>query len=946
MGAKYGLLLATDLLYAERKPWRAGYDRRGKGGKRGGPFKSRNAIEHARMRLMVVTSEIIPGNWVKIAHQQEKVKCESRRGGRGGGNAKHGHLGLRRSRGGGTDMARDDGNEALDKDHDRAVWHVSVAGAAAAAAVDVEVEAALSEVKAASEVEVAAEVKVVVEALWHRQRRGHRGQTSTGTAHRRLPSADPPNPKTIDKEATVPSLIHLLLEGHECDSERMATTLSCSVRTGRSMTDKTLQLYLIYKYTRLLQRYVPVVCGNSLMSTSAVLPSAAWGLEMKAGGSTGPLAAHKYLTSTEPAPTGINGAQSSQRPGSYTLLLILFAYVAAHLVKTFARYAAGSGISEIKCMLCYARVPGSDNIGNQEPYPSEAAFQPLTIVSGLEEILLDVFKILYFDVAILLNKIGWFRIASGATYWADAASIRCKPVATALACLCRPVGPCDAECDACTLPRVPGVFARPPSFPGSCNLEGFYTTSRIIHERVASKPGGILYDYWQKRLCAGWRRPRDAHQQKNGKLSTTDLFATRAAATRLSSNGTADDMQRPACRPLSRPAIIFAVDEAGGESLKRAPSAASGCAGGRAGDSEVLAVGWSFGHGSAPGQDFSVVTRCCRPASWSSQAVPLTTTVFFRAGAQRMEIEIARMPATDLYPTYLAQTARSILVKPHIKVTVNSFIRRAQSVALDHNISWVKIKCLPELKSSNLRVTTGEQETQKSAGTVRQWPLIHWGSFGPGSAPGGDFKKSKILPDYRASVVLNNANTTGTTPWQELVSTGEYESVGSSDNGQSQMLHYLLEHLRYRPELREGFAILRLKSGSLRFASANACSIFVTTDCTARTFADALIAYVVLVYDALHRRNSTIELIHRPTPIVSTVPLQSSRSSRYNRRNHPTPTISTRPSRPHQSSAAHAGDDKLPGLARMEHAWMDDTHIPQSPITLTIPKSRVDSAVS
>ncbi|KAH7099766.1 hypothetical protein BKA62DRAFT_772106 [Auriculariales sp. MPI-PUGE-AT-0066] len=354
---------------------------------------------------------------------------------------------------------------------------------------------------------------------------------------------------------------------------------------------------------------------------------------------------------------------------------------------------------------------------------------------------------------------------------------------------------------------------------------------------------------------------------------------------------------------------------------------------------------------------------------------------------------------------YLAQAARSILVKPPIKVTVDSFIRRAQSVALDHNISWVKIKRLPELKLSNLGATTGEQETvipinaisKKVQELSGKWPLIHWGSFGPGSAPGGDFKKSKILPDYRASVVLNNANTTGTTPWQELVSTGEYESVGSSDNGQSQMLHYLLEHLRYRPELREGFAILRLKSGSLRFASANACSIFVTTTVPPVTFADALIAYVVLVYDALHRRNSTIELIHRPTPIVSTVPLQSSRSSRYNRRNHPTPTISTAPPAPinpryslqppasisgtsstysfdatvarHRPGrgtfggsnsdgqyfcklswqdankdsrrseqflykAAHAGDDKLPGLARMEHAWMDDTpysSVPDNP---------------
>ncbi|KAH7097459.1 hypothetical protein BKA62DRAFT_774262 [Auriculariales sp. MPI-PUGE-AT-0066] len=243
----------------------------------------------------------------------------------------------------------------------------------------------------------------------------------------------------------------------------------------------------------------------------------------------------------------------------------------------------------------------------------------------------------------------------------------------------------------------------------------------------------------------------------------------------------------------------------------------------------------------------------------------------------------------------------AILDQPPITMTVDSFIRRAKFVAEDYNIPWSKITSLPELKSTNLRTMTGKEATvdiinaiskrvQKLSG---KWPLIHWGSFGPGFAPGGDFKKCKILPDYRASVVLNDSMTTATTPWQELVSTGEYESVGSSDSGQPQMLHYLLELLRYRPELGEGFAILRLKTGPLRFASANACSIFVTTDCAAGESADALIAYVVLVYDALHRRNSMIELIVRPAPTVSTPPPTPSTSTNVSTATDTSTSIST-----------------------------------------------------
>ncbi|KAH7100780.1 hypothetical protein BKA62DRAFT_830720 [Auriculariales sp. MPI-PUGE-AT-0066] len=228
-------------------------------------------------------------------------------------------------------------------------------------------------------------------------------------------------------------------------------------------------------------------------------------------------------------------------------------------------------------------------------------------------------------------------------------------------------------------------------------------------------------------------------------------------------------------------------------------------------------------------------------------------------------------PNTD---DLLVDTARPILFAKRINsLSGEAFVGRARLVAEQHGISWVKIAALPELAPTNLDAKIGEEETvellnaiSKTVQELRsEWPSIHWCSVGRGQAPGGDFKKSLVKPDYRASVVLKGSKTTAQTPWQKLVSTGEYESQGSVEHGQQQMLHYLLEHLRYNPQLPEGFAILRLKSGFLRFASANACRILVTPDQPAHS-ADALIAYVILVYDSLRRQNASIEWIEPPAP--------------------------------------------------------------------------------
>ncbi|KAH7103277.1 hypothetical protein BKA62DRAFT_828832 [Auriculariales sp. MPI-PUGE-AT-0066] len=303
------------------------------------------------------------------------------------------------------------------------------------------------------------------------------------------------------------------------------------------------------------------------------------------------------------------------------------------------------------------------------------------------------------------------------------------------------------------------------------------------------------------------------------------------------------------------------------------------------------------------------------------------------------------------------EAVRSIL---RSKSSINTlpgeaFVKRARSIAGQHNISWDVIASLPELTPTNLKTSTGEAATVDLLNAISKtlqelsgkWPLIHWCTTGRGLAPGGDFKKSLVRPNYRASVVQNGTLTTPETAWQKLVSTGEYESEDSLQHGQQQMLHHLLEHLRYNPELREGFAILRLKSGSLRFASANACSIFVTRNQPAES-ADALIAYVVLVYEALHHRNTSVELVEPPTP--TTPPIlgigsatrglitSSTRQSLVTglaaqplEGSIPTDYDDSYRSEQFFYTAAHAKDGGLPGLARVTAAWTDDTPVPDNP---------------
>ncbi|THH01086.1 hypothetical protein EW026_g1533 [Hermanssonia centrifuga] len=74
---------------------------------------------------------------------------------------------------------------------------------------------------------------------------------------------------------------------------------------------------------------------------------------------------------------------SSVGPAQWTIFVIfagVFAFVAAHLVKTLAKYAAGSGISEIKCILAGFVMKGYLGFGT---FIIKSLTLPLVIASGL-----------------------------------------------------------------------------------------------------------------------------------------------------------------------------------------------------------------------------------------------------------------------------------------------------------------------------------------------------------------------------------------------------------------------------------------------------------------------------------------------------------------------------------------------------------------------------------
>lgn len=110
-----------------------------------------------------------------------------------------------------------------------------------------------------------------------------------------------------------------------------------------------------------------------MLQSSQLLPNGSrtsrWATVPTDGGLTNSFAAGKLSTTTRTlAIRGIVGAVWVPRNGQYLSYLPyvwfsnlltwiklslqgVFAFVAAHLVKTLAKYAAGSGISEIKCIL-------------------------------------------------------------------------------------------------------------------------------------------------------------------------------------------------------------------------------------------------------------------------------------------------------------------------------------------------------------------------------------------------------------------------------------------------------------------------------------------------------------------------------------------------------------------------------------------------------------------
>ncbi|KAH7101028.1 hypothetical protein BKA62DRAFT_704821, partial [Auriculariales sp. MPI-PUGE-AT-0066] len=214
---------------------------------------------------------------------------------------------------------------------------------------------------------------------------------------------------------------------------------------------------------------------------------------------------------------------------------------------------------------------------------------------------------------------------------------------------------------------------------------------------------------------------------------------------------------------------------------------------------------------------------------------------------------------------YTAQAARTALVQGYHSISVKLFVERAKDVAKQYDIPWEAITKRPEF--TNLDDWASEPKTAQLLNIVSiaiqkrrpDWPSIKWCNSGKGLAPGGDFAQSEIVPNYGASVAHDDSPTTVKTPWQKR-----------SKRGEKQMLQYLLVQLLYRPELPEAFSFLRQQSGTLRFASASACNIFITEETTTDDQGDALLAYVILVYESYNRRSPSIKLM--PETPTSTVP--------------------------------------------------------------------------
>ncbi|KAH7097356.1 hypothetical protein BKA62DRAFT_451558 [Auriculariales sp. MPI-PUGE-AT-0066] len=329
---------------------------------------------------------------------------------------------------------------------------------------------------------------------------------------------------------------------------------------------------------------------------------------------------------------------------------------------------------------------------------------------------------------------------------------------------------------------------------------------------------------------------------------------------------------------------------------------------------------------------------------------------------------------------YQADASRARLVEEAITVTVEDFVQRAKSLADDHKISWDEIARLPELAQTNLPTTEDEKATADLLNAIStkvrnahgNWKRIHWASIGRGEAPGGDFQMSLIMPNYRASIVEDDAETTtAATHWQKLVSTGEYESEGSSQGGATQMLHYLSQQLRYNPQLREGFAFLRFKNGEFRFASSNAAATCITETLPGASAGDALIAYVILVYDACHRPIESVKLIP-PAPASAAPQYEVSHEGRVY--TFMATIAHSRPGRatfggPHPEGSyfcklswqdnhdrsrseqffydtAHGnGKDGLPGLARYTAFWVDTISVSANPYNCKEPGAQCSCVI-
>ncbi|KZV93417.1 putative voltage-gated chloride channel (clc-a) [Exidia glandulosa HHB12029] len=208
-----------------------------------------------------------------------------------------------------------------------------------------------------------------------------------------LPQNEPDDEEEYDKLiryedfSTIDWIKDSLIERNRRAREARTNRSMLKAQNGR-LTSRSVAI-LLKKFLIGTQSWLVVVIVGLCIGVNAALISilTEWLADLKTG-----FCSEGWWLNLESCCTQVvdaNGTCQAWKPWSnlyglrwiiYVLFSITFAYVAAHLVKVFAKYAAGSGISEIKCIIAGFIMKGY--LG-ATTLAIKSLTLPLTIASGL-----------------------------------------------------------------------------------------------------------------------------------------------------------------------------------------------------------------------------------------------------------------------------------------------------------------------------------------------------------------------------------------------------------------------------------------------------------------------------------------------------------------------------------------------------------------------------------